>query len=345
LTATFDNIQTQLRADWQFATACRFIGNGAIGNYAADAKIGNVHINFNRFDVAQTAAIVNQTARDGYCVVLYFRITGQGTTAWVCKPLTVARNYWIDHSTHEGADVDAFHIGEGKDDGGHYYPDINAEYNFVKAALKRGFYIKAGINMRYNDIGPLTAPGGSVYGSADCVIGFRGPFSRGGFCEYNRLRGGTQLMVHGPDHTILSNVLMDSRTVVRLSCHLAGAGKPTPSADGAQVFGNTGNVLLPWFDFGGANADDPDGKLGDYGGNVQLAGPNQTIIEDDTHDVIAFDTAGHPRATAGSNGSRWRNAAQITRLASIPSRYTIKTPPFLDTTVCGPGAVGKVWGT
>jgi hypothetical protein len=340
----FENNQVCPHADWTFITACRAAGGGFVRQDANLAVVSNLHINFNRCEARWgnlAAGLYN------YQVFICFKSAGQGTNFKVVTPLTVARNYMIDHAANGDTFTGDFcYSGDGADDaGGHSYPNNHIEYNYLKANIKRGIYMKVAPTIRWNDIGPLTQAHGSVYGGADCVIGYRGVGPSDGLCAYNRVRGGIQMMCHGPRHTFLCNVMMSNSTRLRPACHLANAGKPTLAADGARIFGNTGKILLPWFDAADVNPDDPDGKLGDYGGDIQLAGANQTYVEDDTDHVIAFNSAGHPLATAGSNGSRWRNASEITLLSSIPSSYTIEVPPFLDTTVCGPGAAGKVWGT
>jgi hypothetical protein len=329
------NAQVMFRNDWQFVTACRMIGQQMTNADAHDVVTANLHLNYNRCELRPGVPGLND-----YRVFFLFTEQGAGAAFKVAHPVTVARNYFIDGPGATDNSVDCIHVGEGSDpDQGHSLPDVRFEYNYASANFKRGIYMKLGCYIRWNDFEPLSFAG-VPSDSADCIFGFRGPTSAGGLCAYNRLRRGAQFMCHGPDNVFVSNIIVAGNGHYRCSALLGGTGKDTPAANNCQFIGNTGPLWLPWYV---GNADTPKGNLG-TSGTFLIAGHTGAIREQAASGgdgpIISFNAAGTP---TGSHP--WLTNSGVHKQDAIPPGYTLATPPVLNTTVCGPGAVGKTWGT
>jgi hypothetical protein len=347
----YANTFLTLKADWQFTTACKLTGPNMIRMDAGDVEVANIHINFN-FGSMWFSKFRGSNGKGLQSNFITSEHNNQPLK--MSHPLTIAYNYFIDDPNTHVYDIDnkddnqVIYFGEGteKAQAAGYYSDILIEKNFVKGAISRGFYLKFACNVYRNDVGPVTTPGGSTYGGADCVIGFRGCTPVNGKIYYNRLRGGQQLMCHSYNHEIVGNIL-GSATRIHASAHLEAAGKPTLSADGCKFIGNTGALYLPWYV---GNADKPTANLGaftaDAGRGVLIAGHNGSIIEQASGGgdgpAIPF-SGGHP-----SGSHPWLTNGSITKQDAIPAGYTIETPPSLSTTTTGPSlatTTGKQWGT
>jgi hypothetical protein len=352
------------QAAWQFVTCCYAIGNGFVTADNHDGDLQNIFINYNRVETRWGG-----TEAD-YMVMIAF--IAQNNPFVQTAHGSVARNYAVDGagtSSDQKIRGDFLYMGEGTDSHPDTsLPDMLFEYNYLKASVQRGIYAKYSPTIRWNDMGPVTQPFGNTYGGCDTPIGYRGTSPGHGLIAYNRIRGGNQLMCQGPGHVILSNAIEKAVTQISMACHAGGTGKPTLPADCARIIGNysgtrgsgTANIRLPWYL---GNADDPDGKLGDYyaeskpepgapsGKNVVIAGPDQACHEDVGRNAlgpqIGFDANGHPLKVSGKNGYLWRNPAQIWKTNTIPAEYELQTPPQLSTTLCGPAASGddKTWGS
>lgn len=342
-THQFQNALLEFWNDWQFLTACRLIGSCLCRHDAGSfGLVSDLHINFNRCEMRPTVVGNNE-----YYVFISGGESGSGVNFKVAHPVTIARNYLIDAQGAIDANCDWIYCGDGSDPNqGHSVLDYKIEYNYAKANFKRAIYMKLGACIRWNHTHCIL-PNGSD-SSAGIHWGFRGPTAAGGLCAYNRGIAGRTLMCHGPDHEFVSNFASGSHNRYNPSCLMGGAGKDTPAANNCKFIGNTGDMFLPWY---AGNVDNPFGNLG-TSGTFLIAGHNGAIREqksdgppnwNDLGDgpVISFDpVTGHP------TGSHiWLTNSGVKKQDNIPAGYTMATPPTLNTTVTGPGAAGKVWGT
>jgi hypothetical protein len=352
----------ELKAANCFVTASHLCGSRHVYNDPTTAYAHDFQGNYNWFEWKfQSTASVGDGDHSFYS-------EGRKTSSpKISQRWITARNRWTDYPTqfskpndwpdgtnfNLGSNARCFYIGNGWGTDETITSEWEIYYNFIDGSASHIGEFKGGIKaFKWNHC-PGTDRGlGRPYGGAYT----RGGSSTGGEFMYNRLN--CQLsMVNGDNSTYVSHWMVDGSGnptgTFGPTCRSTEASTPKPKglrgADGTTwIDCKVATFLLPYY-FENRTSYPPTVKLGSIA-PMLIAGMNSgctfkcgdespSSLTDGT--PLSFDTNGHP---TGSN-TRDLSKADITKQSANPGSYTLEVPPILNATVCGPGAVGKTWGT
>jgi hypothetical protein len=341
-----------------FVTACHLLGSRHIRSDVSISYAHDFQGNYNwlewKFQSTDAA-----TGGDTSISIVNRNLTAPKTSQrWI-----TARNRWSDYPTqfftkpagwvgdyHLGANARCFNVGNGWGTDEAVTSDWEIYYNFIDGSASHIGEFKGGIKaFKWNhcpgrDQG-LGNPGGGAY--------TRGGSSTGGEFWYNRLNC-DQTMINGDNSSYVSYWMVDTNGNpagdFRPTCRSEdGAGTQSKGIRGADgttwVDCKARTFVLPYY-FEGVTKYPPTSKLGSIA-PLLIAGMNSScdfVVGNRSgsgSSPLSFDSNGHPTGSNTTDLSK----PDITKQATNPGSYTLEVPPTLNATVCGPGAVGKVWGT
>jgi hypothetical protein len=344
-----------------FVTACHLLGSRHISNTSTDSYAHDFQGNYNWLEWKFQSTDPSEGGDTSISIV------GRNTTApktsqrWI-----TARNRWTDYPTQFtkpsdwppdkdyrfGSNARCFNVGNGWGTDEAVTSDWEIYYNFIDGSASHIGEFKGGIKaFKWNhcpgrDQG-MGRPGGGAY--------TRGGSPTGGEFWYNRLNC-TQTMINGDNSSYVSywmvNTSGNPAGEFRPTCRSTDGAGPQPKglrgADGTTwVDCKATSFVLPYY-FGGRAKYPPTSKLGAIS-PLLIAGFNSSCTfevgnpsgsGDGAGTSLNFDGNGHP---TGSNTSDLSNS-NITKQTANPGSYTLQVPPILNSTVCGPGAIGRTWG-
>jgi hypothetical protein len=342
-----------LEANNCFVTASHLCGSRHISNEPPTAYAHDFQGNYNWFEW-KFQSTESKGGGDAS-----FRMDGKRSSApQMSQRWITARNRWTDYPTQFtgvdklGANARCFYTGGGWGTDETVTTEWEGYYNFVDASASHIGEFKAGPKaFKWNHCPGRNQGLGRPYG------GFytRGGSSTGGEFMYNRINC-TQTMINGDRSTYVSNWMVDTSGnpsgEYRLSCRCVEADttqkKGIRGADGTTLVDcKATQLLLPYY-YLGRSTYPPSTKLGSIapilitGMNSSCAFKSGNTDGSDGGSALSFDaTSGHPTGSNTTDLSK----ADITKQTANPGGYTLEVPPVLNATVCGPGAIGKVWGT